>query len=107
MATHRPSSFPAPCGRGRRDGRITAIPSGEGFAERDFNSIQNGWQIRHYLIGPETKHAKAVALQPNRASRIMRGLFGFAVLASVDFDHQPRRQANEIGKIWPKWKLPT
>jgi hypothetical protein len=69
------------------------------FAERDFNSIQNGWQIRHYLIGPETKHAKAVALQPSRAARIMGGLLCFAVLASVNLDHQPRRQANEIGKI--------
>ena len=37
----------------------------------------------------------------------MGGLLCFAVLASVNLDHQPHWQANEIGKIWPKWKLPT
>jgi hypothetical protein len=77
------------------------------LAQRDFNSIQNGWQIRHYLIGPETKHAKAIALQPSRAARIMRGLFGFAVLTAINLDHQPRRQANKIRKIGSQRKLTT
>jgi len=77
------------------------------LAQCDFNSVQDGRQVRHHLIGPETKHAKAIALQPSRAARIMRGLSGFAVLTAVHLDHQPRRQANEIGKIWPQWKLPT
>ncbi|HEX4106261.1 MAG TPA: hypothetical protein VHX92_08510 [Rhizomicrobium sp.] len=75
------------------------------MAQRDFNSIQNGWQVRHHLIGPKPEHAKTIAFEPGGTPHIMRHLSSFAVLTTIDLDHQPRGQANEIGKIWPKRKL--
>ena len=75
------------------------------MAQHDINSVQNGGQVRHHLIRPEAQHAKAVALKPGGAARVMRSLLRFAMLTAINLDHQPCRQANEIGEKWPQGKL--
>jgi len=75
------------------------------LAQRDLNSIQNGWQIRHHLIRPEAQHAKAVALKPSGAARVVGGLFRFAMLAAINLDHQPCGKTNKIGKIGTQREL--
>jgi len=77
------------------------------LAHRDLNSIQNGRQVRHDLIGPKPQHPKIVALEPSFSTCVVHGLFGFAMLATVHLDHQPHGQAHEIDKIRPERELPT
>ena len=80
---------------------------GEGLAQRGLDSIQNGADIRNDLVRPESYHAKMVAIEPCCTARIMHHLRTFAMLATIHFDHQARRQADEIREVWPQRKLAT
>jgi hypothetical protein len=51
-------------------------------------------RIAQHLVVPETKHTIAARLQPPLTFGV--ALLPFGVLAAVHFDHELRRQANEI-----------
>lgn len=87
--------------------RAARDPLGEGFAQRSFNSVHHGISVGHHFACPKSYHAKIIATKPSGTPQVVSYLRYITMLAAVYFDHQPSRQADEIGKEWPQRKLTT
>ena len=87
--------------------RVARDLLGEGFMQCGFDSLHNSVGIRHHFGSPESYQPKIVTTKPCSAPQIVSRLRYITVLAAVYFDHQPGRQADEVGKVWSQRKLTT
>ena len=75
--------------------------------QRQDDAIHHGFDIAPDFPGPKSQHAKACAFEDAITNRVVLRLNVASVLESVDFDHQPPREADEVEIVAQDRRLPA
>ena len=88
-----------------RPTRTTPSNTGRRLKHLD-NLIHHSIKIVPHLSGPETQHPKTVARKHTVAHEVMLGLPVVSVLESIDLDHDPPVNADEVEEVAAEGRLP-
>ena len=76
---------------------------GRSYGERPPNGFDHAHGILEHVVIPKSQDPETFGFQPSGPHGIALGFHG--MLAAVDLDHKPFREADKIGDVWANGRL--